>query len=147
MQKEDAAQKAVASILDVLEAYLLHESFLAGHKVTLADIVAVCILQPAFAKVSFHPISPKDLEQHYCTLLHRTICTAPSAPQLLQLVRDPISGMWSCVDVLLIHCGHALISECGCSWWEGIAQIHCCALFSFKRAWRSGFGSLHQEVQ
>lgn len=56
MQKEDAAQKAVASILDVLEAYLLHESFLAGHKVTLADIIAVCILQPAYTKVS--PRSP-----------------------------------------------------------------------------------------
>ena len=52
MQKEDAAQKAVGSIMDVLNAYLLHESFLAGHKVTLADIIAVCILQPAYAKVS-----------------------------------------------------------------------------------------------
>ncbi|KAK9836681.1 hypothetical protein WJX74_005908 [Apatococcus lobatus] len=50
-KKEDAAQKAVASIMDVLEAYLLHESFLAGHKVTLADIIAVCILQPAYAQL------------------------------------------------------------------------------------------------
>lgn len=73
MQKEDAAQKAVASILDVLEAYLLHESFLAGHKVTLADIIAVCILQPAYAKVSSHPTP--SVQHHLCC----TCCAAPAS--------------------------------------------------------------------
>lgn len=76
MQKEDAAQKAVASILDVLEAYLLHESFLAGHKVTLADIIAVCILQPAYAKVRPRPLPARASPPHH---LHCIGHAAPSS--------------------------------------------------------------------
>ena len=51
MQRQDAAITALRKSLAVLEAHLLHSTFLVGHRVTLADVVAGCNLYLGFSKV------------------------------------------------------------------------------------------------
>ena len=50
-QREDAAQGALGKALGVLEAHLKHRTFLVGHKVTLADIIAASNVMMGFTKV------------------------------------------------------------------------------------------------
>ena len=51
VQKEEAAQAAVKKALEVLETHLTHRTFLVGHRVTLADIVAASNVYLGFTKV------------------------------------------------------------------------------------------------
>ena len=55
LQKEAAAQEAVKKALGVLEGHLATRTFLVGHAVTLADIIACANLFHGFTKVGTHP--------------------------------------------------------------------------------------------
>ena len=56
LQKEDAAVEAVRTALAVLDAHLAQRTFLVGHAVTLADIVAGANLFHGFTKVAPSPV-------------------------------------------------------------------------------------------
>ncbi len=51
MQKEEAAKEALKKALGVLEGHLASRTFLVGHNVTLADIVACANLYNGYTKV------------------------------------------------------------------------------------------------
>lgn len=50
-QRENRSKDAVNKAMSILDQYLLHNSYLVGDCITLADIVAVCNLHTGYAKV------------------------------------------------------------------------------------------------
>ena len=52
MQREEGAQAAVKKALGVLESHLQHRTFLVGHRITLADIIAASNVYTGFTKVN-----------------------------------------------------------------------------------------------